>query len=81
MSADFFLAAFLVAFLAVVVVLDFGRFQRWGPLAPVARGWLRLNHVETLQPYERRLGELLGGVEVEYWLGGYCFVAVADRSG
>lgn len=63
-----------------LVVLDFGRFQRWGPLTPLIRGWLRLNHVETLRPYEQKLRELFPDLEVEHWLGGYNFTAVGRRS-
>lgn len=62
-----------------LVVLDFGRFFGWGPLAPLMRGWLRLNHVETLRPYEDELRRLFGAVDVRYWLGGYNFTAVARR--
>ncbi len=63
-----------------LVVLDFGRFDGWGPLGALMRGWLRLNHVETLRPYERKLREIFGAVEVEPWLGGYNFTAVGRRS-
>ena len=63
-----------------LVVLDFGRFEGWGPLAPLWRGWLRLNHVETLRPYEPALRERLSEVDVKQWLGGYCFIAAGRRS-
>ena len=59
-----------------VVVLDFSRFHGWGPLAPLWRGWLRLNHVETLRPYEDEMRRLFEPCEVRYWLGGYNFTAV-----
>lgn len=62
-----------------VVVLDFGRFHGWGPLAPLMRTWLRLNHVETLRPYEDGLRQRFGTVDVSYWLGGYNFTAVARQ--
>lgn len=62
-----------------LVVLDFGRFERWGPLGPLLRGWLRLNHVETRRPYEERLRAALPGTRVERWLGGYSFLAVGRR--
>lgn len=62
-----------------LVVLDFSRFHHWGPLAPVMRTWLRLNHVETLQPYEDELRRLFARVEVHYWLGGYNFTAVGRK--
>lgn len=62
-----------------LVVLDFSRFRGWGPLAPVMRAWLRLNHVETLRPYEDYLRRLFERVETHYWLGGYNFTAVAQK--
>jgi len=62
-----------------LVLLDFGRFDGWGPLAPLWRGWLRLNHVETLRPYELALRDLLVDVEVQRWLGDYCFIASGRR--
>lgn len=63
----------------LLVVLDFSRFDKWGLLAPVMRTWLRLNHVETLRPYEDELRRLLARVEVQYWLGGYNFTAVGRK--
>ena len=63
-----------------LVVLDFGRFQRWGPFGALMRGWLRLNHVETLEPYEEQFRAVLGVAKMEYWLGGYCFIASGQRS-
>jgi SAM-dependent methyltransferase len=63
-----------------LVVLDFGRFQGWGKPGALLRGWLRLNHVETLAPYEPQLRQLARDVNIEYWLGGYNFIAVARRS-
>jgi ubiquinone/menaquinone biosynthesis C-methylase UbiE len=62
-----------------LVVLDFGRFKGFGPLAPLMRGWLRLNHVETAQPYEAKLREVFPDLEIAYWLGGYNFTAVGRR--
>jgi ubiquinone/menaquinone biosynthesis C-methylase UbiE len=62
------------------VVLDFGRFHRWGPLAPLMRGWLRLNHVQTLRPYEEKLRKMFPNLDVHHWLGGYNFTAVGVRS-
>ncbi len=62
-----------------LVVLDFSRFHGWGPLAPVMRTWLRLNHVITLRPYEDKLRAALPGTEVYYWLGGYNFTTVGRR--
>lgn len=63
----------------VLAVLDFSRFRAWGPLAPVMRQWLRLNHVETLQPYEDTLRTVLPNTSVRYWAGGYNFTAVARK--
>ncbi len=62
-----------------LVVLDFSRFHGWGPLAPLMRTWLRLNHVETLRPYEDILRQRLDDLEVHYWLGGYNFTAVGRK--
>ncbi len=63
-----------------LVVLDFGPFQNWGPLAPLMRGWLRANHVETLGGYVEGLRARFRNLELYYWLGGYNFTAVARRS-
>ena len=63
-----------------LVVLDFSRFHNWGPMAPVMRSWLRMNHVETLRPYEDKLREVFPDLDVYYWLGGYNFTAVGKRS-
>ena len=62
-----------------MAVLDFGRFDRWGPLRRLARGWLRLNHVETGRPCRARLAELLTNVSVESHLGDYYFIAVGRK--
>ena len=59
-----------------IVVLDFGKFAGWGPLAPLMRGWLRLNHVETLRPCQEQLREVFPSLELESWLGDYNFIAV-----
>lgn len=58
-----------------LVVLDFGRFNRWGPLAPLARAWLRFNRVETGRPYEACLARLFDNPRLESHLGGYYFIA------
>jgi ubiquinone/menaquinone biosynthesis C-methylase UbiE len=63
-----------------LVVLDFGQFRRWGPLGALMRGWLRLNHVETLREYEDRLRDVFPALDVHHWLGGYNFTAVGRRS-
>ena len=62
-----------------LVVLDFGRFRRWGPLGPLMRGWLRLNHVDTSRPYADRVRKQFERVEVHDWLGGYNFIAVGRK--
>ncbi len=63
-----------------LVVLDFGRFERWGPLAPLLRGWLRLNHVETRAPYAAYLRTLLPETTVTTHVGGYYFLACGRRT-
>lgn len=60
-----------------LVILDFGRFERWGPAGWLARAWLRANHVATGRAYPQRLAQVLGRVSYEPWLGGYAFVATA----
>ncbi len=59
-----------------LVVLDFGAFRGWGPLAPVMRTWLRLNHVDTLAGYEEELRAVFPNLTISRWLGGYNFTAV-----
>lgn len=63
-----------------LVVLDFGRFQHWGPLAPLMRGWLRANHVETQRPCAEEVRTVCGNLELHQWCGGYNFTAVGRRS-
>ena len=63
-----------------LVLLDFGGFEKWGPLGRAARAWLRLNHVETQRPYLSTLRELFDHLEVDTRLGGYYFVATGSRS-
>ncbi len=62
-----------------LVVLDFGAFQHWGPLAPVMRAWLRANHVETTRPYLDAAREIFPELRVIHWMGGYNFTAVGER--
>jgi S-adenosylmethionine-diacylgycerolhomoserine-N-methlytransferase len=62
-----------------LVVLDFGRFEKWGPFGTLFRWWLRRHHVETLRPYADKVRSLFRCVEVERWLGGYGFLAVAQK--
>ena len=61
-------------------VLDFGRFRGWGPFGALMRGWLRWNHVETLQPYADVLRDVCGNAEVYSWCGGYNFTAIGRRT-
>lgn len=61
-----------------LVVLEFGRFDGWPIVGGLARTWLRLNHVDVVQPYAEALRERFEEVRVEPWLGGYAFVAVAS---
>lgn len=63
-----------------LVVLDFGRFQSWGPLAPLMRAWLRSSHVETLAPYADGIRDLGGEFKLLHWFGGYSFIAAARRT-
>lgn len=62
-----------------LVVLDFGRFDAWGPLAPLMRTWLGANHVDTRQPYVAELARIFGTVEATQWAGGYNFTALVRR--
>ncbi|MFN0135495.1 MAG: class I SAM-dependent methyltransferase, partial [Phycisphaerae bacterium] len=62
-----------------MVVLDFCTFDSWGPLAPVMRGWLRANHVETRRPYIEKMREIFPDLNVTTWMGGYNFTAVGLR--
>ncbi len=64
-----------------LVVLDFGRFDSWGPLAPLMRAWLRANHVETCSAYVDKLQRTFGNVDVGRWLGGYSFTALVRKLG
>lgn len=63
-----------------MVVLDFSTFDAWGPFGAVMRGWLKINHVETRRPYLEKLHALFPDLRVDYWLGGYNFTAVGQRS-
>lgn len=64
-----------------VAVLDFGTFAGWGPLRPVMRGWLKLNHVQTHDSYTEKMREVFGNVRVQHWLGGYNFTAISEHTG
>lgn len=63
-----------------LVVLDFSTFDSWGPLGTLMRGWLRLNHVEPQGAYVEKLRETFSKLDVSYWLGGYNFTAVGQRT-
>ncbi len=63
-----------------LVVLDFGRFENWGPLAPVMRAWLRSSHVVTLQPYADEIERIFGNCRRTSCRGGYYFLCEADRT-
>ncbi len=63
-----------------MVVLDFCDFRGWGPMGPVMRGWLRANHVDTLQPYADEFVKLFEEARVERWMGGYNFTATGRRT-
>ncbi|MCG3127552.1 MAG: Ubiquinone/menaquinone biosynthesis C-methyltransferase UbiE [Phycisphaerae bacterium] len=64
-----------------VAVLDFGMFSGWGPLKPVMRGWLKLNHVQTHESYVEEMRKVFGNVRVQHWLGGYNFTAISENAG
>ena len=61
-----------------MVVIDFGGFAGWGPLGPLMRGWLKLNHVQIQDHYIEEMRRIFGPVELRHWLGGYNFT-VAGR--
>lgn len=63
-----------------VVVLDFGQFAGWGPMGPVMRTWLKLNHVATRKPYIEEMRRVFNEVTVHDWLGGYNFTAIGRRN-
>ena len=62
-----------------LVVHDFDRFGRWGPVGGMIRWVQRSNHVDTSRPYVEKIDALFGNVKVERWLGGYHFTAVAVK--
>lgn len=62
-----------------MVVLDFGGFGGWGPLGPVMRGWLKLNHVVTRDSYIDEMTRVFGRIELQHWLGGYNFTVVGRK--
>ena len=62
-----------------LVVLDFGTFDGWGPLASLIGGCLRLHHVDTHKTYVQKLRDMFPGLGVRSWLRGYYFTAVGKR--
>jgi len=63
-----------------LVVVDFGRMRRLGPLGRLARKWLRYHHVDAERPYVAGLEELFGAARVERgWLGWH-FIATATAT-
>ncbi|TWT43675.1 Demethylmenaquinone methyltransferase [Phycisphaerae bacterium RAS1] len=62
-----------------LMLLDFGPFRSWGPLAPLMRAWLRANHVETLEPYVDEMVRICPSTKIEYRVGGYYFVAMGTK--
>ena len=62
-----------------LVVLEFGRFERWWPVAPAIRSWLRRFNVETPRPYGEEMCKLLEDVVVDHRLGGWYVSAEGRR--
>jgi len=62
-----------------IVVLDFGRFRGWGPLAPLPRAWLRWHHVRVDEPYAESLGRLFADITVLRGLADSYFIAAGRR--
>jgi len=58
-----------------LIVLDFGRFEKWGPLAPVMREFLRLNHVTTQRDVGQAMKDHFSRVTVRHLLGGHHIIA------
>ncbi len=63
-----------------IVVLDFGRFEKWGPMARVMRGFLRVNHVKILDGVDSALRTHCEHVTVQHALGGHHAVWMGVRS-
>lgn len=62
-----------------LVVLEFGDFAGWGPLAGAIHRWLCLNHVEARRLYSEALVRLFPDVRIEVYGGGYWFVATGCK--
>lgn len=58
-----------------LVVLDFGRFEKWGPFGPVMREFLRLNHVTTQRDIGEAMKAFFDRVTVRHALGGHHVIA------
>lgn len=63
-----------------LVVLDFGKFEGWGFLGGLPRGWLRMNHVEVRRPYLDAMDAMFEPLQVHRWFGGYNFTAVGEAT-
>lgn len=62
-----------------LAVLDFGRFERWGPLGTLCRVYLRSCHVSPGLDVMPLLQKLDAAILKETWLGGYGFLIVATK--
>jgi len=62
-----------------LVVLEFGRFDQWGLLGTMVRGYLRVNHVYCDQPFAEGLRPHFSEFEIRPWLGGYNFIAAGVK--
>jgi len=58
-----------------LVVLDFGRFEKWGPFGSVMREFLRLNHVTTERDVGQAMKAVVDRVTVRHALGGHHIIA------
>ena len=62
-----------------ILVLDFGRFEGWGPGAPLMRGFLHCNHVRILENVERAMAKHCQQVRLRRLLGGHHIIAVGVK--
>lgn len=62
-----------------LVILDFGTFRSWGPLAPAIRAWLRLHHVTVDRPWPDFMRKEFRRAEVHTCLGGYYIIVAAEK--
>jgi ubiquinone/menaquinone biosynthesis C-methylase UbiE len=61
----------------IIVVVDFGAFERWGAMRPLMYRWLRANHTSAGLGYEDVLQQMCERVSVEKRGGGYYHVVWA----